>query len=118
MSECSNCHTKHELCCSGSKSRYQAILDELAAKNRALEELREEHDKVCKALQEKHATNYELNTKLEQSQKLRIEWERYAKDCKSHSDSLDENWKMVYNDLNKEAQTLRNKVKELMGQNR
>lgn len=118
MSECSHCHTKHELCCSKSKSRYQTILEELAAKNRALEELREDYDKLCGLLKETNATNEELNVKLKQAQKLGTQWEKYAKACKSWADNLDEKWKLVYNDLNKESQALRQKVKEYMGQNR
>lgn len=76
--ECSYCNTVKEFCCTKSRAKHQVILDELASKNRQLEDLRREHEKLCVALREKHAINEELFNKLDEANRTVALWQKIA----------------------------------------
>lgn len=76
--ECSYCNTVKEFCCPKSRAKHQVILDELASKNRQLEDLRREHEKLCIALKEKHEINLELLNRLDDANKTVALWQKIA----------------------------------------
>lgn len=116
--ECHNCNTKSELCCSASKKRYQALLDELASKNRALDELREQYDYLCKALQEKHFVNQELTAELDKANENCRKWEKYSLDYKSYAEALNETWRKNYDCIASEVNLLKKQLNQTQGYSR
>ena len=118
IEECSNCNTKFELCCESSKRRYQFLLDELASKNRALEELRANYDKVCRGLQEKHLTNQELAIDLEKANQASKKWEKHCEDYKVYSQLINETWRKSYDGVASEVNLLKRQLREMKGCNR
>lgn len=94
------------------------MLEELANKNRALDELREQYNNLCKALQEKHFTNQELMAQLDKANDNCRKWEKYSLDYKAYADNLNAAWRKSYEGITSEVNWLKQQLKQSMGHSR
>ncbi|NDG27670.1 MAG: hypothetical protein EB120_10925 [Proteobacteria bacterium] len=111
--ECVDCGTKDEFCCSNSRAKHQILLDELASKNRQLEELRLENEKLSLAVQEKHQINKELMSKLDKAEQNLVVWKKHSAQWQKHYNELNEGWKSSYDGLVSELNFLYQRMKKL-----